>query len=68
MVSVQFIIFPCSIAVGENQFCLPISCSDYSLETDLGLFAFQITVAANFKMREHLMVILEVLLPKLISS
>lgn len=65
MVSVQFIIFSCSITLGENQCCLPISHSHYSLGTDLGLSAFQISVVANFKMREGLILILEVLLPKL---
>lgn len=68
MVSVQFIIFSCSLTLGENQFCLPVSCLHYSLETDLSLSAFQVTVAVNFKMREGLILILEVLLPKLTSS
>lgn len=68
MVSVQFIIFSCSVTRAENQFCLPVSCSHYSLETDLSLSAFQITVVSNFKMREGLILILEELLPKLTSS
>lgn len=68
MISVPFIIFSCSVTLRENQFCLPINCLHYSLETDLGLSAFRITVVANFKMREGLIMILEVLLPKLTSS
>lgn len=67
MVSVQFIIFSCSITLGGNQFCLPISCLHYSLGTDLCLSAFHITVVANFKMREGLELISEVVFPKLAS-
>lgn len=67
MVSVQFIIFSCSITLGGNQFCLPISCLHYSLGTDLGLSAFHITVVANFKMKEGLIIISEMMFPKLAS-